>query len=108
MVIYLSGPISSSRDTAPDRFGAAARLLMVAGHTVMNPIDIGTSLQRTLGRIPSEREYLHLDFSYLLMCDAVALLPGWLKSDGAQKEKAIAEWSGIKVAEIEEYLKAKS
>jgi hypothetical protein len=49
---------------------------------------------------PSEY-YMARDLPAVISCDAIALLPGWRKSDGATKELAVAQWTGKQVLDAE-------
>ena len=45
----------------------------------------------------SMEKALAYDLSVITHCDAIALLPGWEDSEGAAKEKQVAEWCAIDI-----------
>ena len=61
-------------------FRAAAAALREAGYHVTNPAENG--LPPTADRT----DHLRLDIKHLMDCEAVATLPGWMGSEGAQLE----------------------
>ena len=43
--------------------------------------------------------WYELDLEWMVMCDAVLLLPNWKESSGAQAERALAKYLGMPVFE---------
>lgn len=83
--IYLAGPMTGLPDHNFPAFHAAARHLTAAGWEVCNPAE------NFGGRTDLPREqYLRADVAMLVQCDAIALLPGWEESRGAQLEYLVA------------------
>lgn len=83
--IYIAGPMTGLPDHNFPAFDAAARRLEKAGWEVINPAD------NFGGRVNLPRaSYLRVDVSLLLQCDALALLPAWEDSRGAQLEYLLA------------------
>lgn len=81
MKIYISGPISGTKDHT-ERFEKAERALTATGHTVINP-------ERVNGQMPwgtTQEEYMRLSFELLSMCDTIFMLQGWQQSKGAKEE----------------------
>jgi len=83
--LYIAGPMTGLPDHNYPAFHDAAKRASAAGWDVANPAD------NFGGRtdLPRER-YLRADVAMLAQCDAVALLPGWEQSQGAQLEYLIA------------------
>ena len=82
--LYLSGPMTGLPLLNRPAFHAAARQLREAGFDVFNPAEMdepdGISWVQCLRR----------DIRELMDCEAVATLPGWKRSRGAQLEAYIA------------------
>lgn len=111
MNIYLAGPMQGIKDFNFPAFRKAASLLRRKGHIVFNPAekdeqkhgkDISKSKTGDLKDAESKgfslREALAADTQYIaLEADAVALLPGWENSKGAQAEWALARALGHKI-----------
>jgi hypothetical protein len=114
--IYLAGPMRGYKDFNFPLFNLYAKNLRAGGHSVFNPAesdvtqwgvedlktatgDEGEVAKRlgyegnTLARICFLK-----DTQYICKhADAVALMPGWEKSKGANAEKALAEALGLEV-----------
>ena len=88
MTIYLSGPITGVPDPE-DRFIVAEILIEEMGPTVINPAIL------PLGLKPAD--YMRISLAELEAADAVALLPGWERSRGAQIEVLSALYVGKKL-----------
>lgn len=105
--IYLAGPMQGIPDFNFPRFNAVARALRADGHEVFNPAekDIerhgGTNIAagNKNGSLEeakknhgfSLRQALSEDLNYIcLVANAIAMLPGWEKSNGAQAEHRTA------------------
>lgn len=89
MKIYLSGPIRGVADYK-DRFRKAAAAVEDLGHLAMDPAASpfdGGSL----------REVMRWDLILLTACDAILMLPGWEQSGGANVERYLAEYLGMRV-----------
>jgi hypothetical protein len=82
--LYLSGPMSGLPDLNFPVFHAAAAALRADGWTVINPAEITTDHGARW------EDCLRLDIAQLVTCEAIALLPGWEKSEGATLEAHIA------------------
>lgn len=90
MRIYLSGPMSGLTDPSP-AFHAYAAQLRAAGHEVVNPADLNPEPGKTW------HDCLRTDIRELCGCDALALLPGWERSAGANLELHLAHRLGMEV-----------
>lgn len=94
--IYIAGPMTGLPDLNFAAFHAAAEQFKRAGWTVANPAD------NFGGRIDLPREqYLRADVAMLINCDAVAMLPGWEESQGAQLEYLLARELGLAVLDAQ-------
>jgi len=112
MNIYLSGPMRGYPQFNFPAFFEAAAKLRLTGHYVFSPAerdhqqhgeevwkynatgDLGPAVQKGF----SLREALAADMKFICLdADAIAMLPGWEKSKGANAEKACAEALGLEV-----------
>lgn len=92
--IYLAGPIDDVPEGNKPLFNkletewnSCPRILAFNPHKIKKP----------KGFEPTWYNYMRLCVPVLMSCDAIAMLPGWEKSSGATKEKAIAEMFNFKV-----------
>jgi hypothetical protein len=102
MKLYISGPISNPnlKTVKANKavFNVAEVQLDAAGHSVINPIKNG---------VPDDApwvDHMRADIKMLMDCDAVATLPGWANSTGAQIEVEIAHMLGLPVRPYAEWL----
>ena len=116
MKIYIAGPMRSIPHFNFPAFHAAAAQLRSEGHFVFNPAErdiaktgVDISQDNLTGDNDlaaskygfSLREALKDDLEFIcLEADAVALLPGWQASKGAQAERATALALGLHVFEL--------
>lgn len=89
--IYLSGPMTGLPDLNFPAFHAEAARLRALGYQVANPAEINPTPDE------SWQSCLRKDLAALLACDALALLPGWEKSLGANLELHVAHRVGIEI-----------
>ena len=112
MKIYLSGPMRGLKDFNFPAFDDGQSFLESLGHKVFSPAQQdrlrGFNLMgRTGHEDVSEfgmniRETLAMDTEFIaLEADAVALLPGWERSNGALAEMYLARAVGIPVGLLE-------
>lgn len=98
--VYISGPMTSvgpptwnlpAFDKARDKFKAM-------GWDVVSPADVGRAdgIDYTTMTVEesdaNRRQYAQRDLALVLSCDAIAMLPNWERSDGAQAEYYAAKW----------------
>lgn len=94
---YLSGPMRGLPEHNYPTFNAveaalAAWLLGLIhgdGFEILNP---ARNFDGDQGRPTTE--YMQKDMELVLRSDVVVLLPGWEKSEGADRETKLAEWTG--------------
>lgn len=96
-MIYISGPMTGLPDLNFPAFHAAAAKLRAAGHQVVNPAELDAA---DAGKVMEWADYLRRDIKTLMDCKAVALLPNWEQSRGAQLEVYIAQQLGMLVAPV--------
>lgn len=94
MKVYLSGPMTGLPDFNRPAFVDAERLLSCYGVDVLNPARHGFDPAKTWA------DYMRLALLDVAACDAVALLPGWERSRGAQLEVHVASSLGIPVQDL--------
>lgn len=99
MKLYLAGPMSGIKDFNFPAFHAAATVLRGLGHSVWSPAerDEAEGFNPTTDKAQPLRHYMRFDLPAVLDCDAVAVLPGWRKSKGAQLEVHVATQCSIPV-----------
>ena len=90
MKIYLAGPMRGIPDANFPAFFAAANMLRDAGHEVFSPMEVP---EKGL----AYRQYLMIDLNWIgNQAQAIALLPGWEKSFGANVEWSLARALDLK------------
>ena len=113
MRLYLSGPITGLPDLNKPVFEAATKALVAVGHQVLNPHVVCTIMSSHNCKgpcTPSEdllpwADYLRADLASMLYdCDALAMLPGWENSRGAQLEHHVATALGWEIRPWTEWL----
>ncbi len=109
MKIYIAGPMRGIEDFNFPAFHKAAAELRALGHEVFSPaekdIEIhGDHFKSAVGdeaEAPSAfnlRDALGMDLAWICKeADAIAMLPGWHNSKGANAEHATAVALGLKV-----------
>ncbi len=91
--VYLSGPMSNMPDFNFPAFNTEAERLRALGYDVINPVDINPDTTTPYN------ECLRNDLKALLDCDTIAMLDGWMDSNGAHLEMHVAQRVGIRVVE---------
>lgn len=87
--IYLSGPMTGLPDNNFPAFMHWALYLQESGYEVVNPAEITVD--------GTWEQCLRADLRELCTCDALALMPGWEASKGAQLELHIAHRLGMAI-----------
>lgn len=91
---YLSGAMSGLPDHNFPAFHAEAAKLRAAGWDVVNPAELNPDTTMTW------EECLRVDIRELCGCDAIALMPGWERSKGANLELHVAHRLGLEVIHL--------
>ena len=100
--LYLAGPMTGLPDFNYPAFHEAAARLRAAGFEVVNPAEDGLPVEAPW------TQHLKLAITKLMTCDAVAILPGWRNSAGAQLEVHNAVHLDMLVRSVEGWLISKS
>lgn len=87
---YIAGPMRGIPKSNRPAFIEAAQRLRGAGYEVFSPAEISQGEATNEAFAGAMRELL----PELLKCDAVAVLPGWAKSEGAKLEVLVALSTG--------------
>lgn len=118
MKVYLSGPMRGIPDFNFPAFDAAAAYLRSHGHEVFNPAEkdrehdpIGKTWKSKTGDIKAaesagfdRRKAIRADLDYIIdHAEAIALLPGWEASKGAQAELWLGKFLDLNVWHLSQY-----
>lgn len=103
--LYLAGPMTGLPDHNVPVFHAATAELRAAGYEVTSPAELNVSEPIADPDKPGAwGRYMRRDIPHLLKCDAVALLPGWLMSEGANLEVIVAKRVHMQCLDVEQWL----
>jgi hypothetical protein len=91
--IYLSGPMAGLPEHNFPAFHATAAELRAAGYDVVNPAELDNHGKTWEG-------CLRTDLRELCTCEAIALMPGWERSKGANLELHVAHRLGMEVMHL--------
>lgn len=92
--IFISGKMTGLPEWGYPAFHVAAAKWRALGWHVENQAEAfggDTSLPRTV--------YMKAAIRALLTCDAIALLPNWMDSEGARLEAMVAREAGLEILE---------
>ena len=95
MKIYIAGPITGTKDYN-ERFYAAATAILRKGHEPINPTDLCMLIPVYGPNAISYGHIMNICKALLGACDAIYLMPGWQRSNGARVEHAEAFNRGLK------------
>ena len=106
MKVYIAGPMRGKPDFNFPAFHAAAASFRADGHEVFNPAEADLSEFNTVENVQAfyehDKEYMkrHVmrkDLLWILdHAEAIAMLPGWMNSPGANAELALAKYLNLK------------
>jgi hypothetical protein len=103
MKVYIAGPMTGLPFYNYPAFQVAAVALDRAGYEVLTPVHDG-DLDEQGNALFSWQFYLRRALKMVTDADALALLPGWENSKGANLEKTIADGLGLPVKSLAEWL----
>jgi nucleoside 2-deoxyribosyltransferase len=92
-MIYVSGPVTKNKN-ATEQFEEADKFLRKRGHIPLNPIRIDAPHPLKMGKW---LYYMRKSVELLMKSDALFLLDGWEKSDGARIEFDLCIKLGIPI-----------
>lgn len=95
MKIYIAGPITGTEDYI-ERFIAANTAIIRKGHEAVNPVFINRVIPTVGETAISYGHIMNICKALLGACDAIYLMPGWQRSNGARIEHAEAINRGLK------------
>ena len=98
--IFLSGPMTGIPDHNYPAFHRAARFLREQRHEVYSPAEYPH--EGPLEDFPLEKAEADYAVFILTRADTIALLPGWGKSLGVARERALADERGLDVLHLSE------
>lgn len=99
MTIYLSGPMTGLPEFNIPAFNYAASALRSFGYQVVVPHEVCP-----YDPAKSWADYVREDLRWLLKCEAVATLPGYTNSRGANMEVHVATQLDMPVKPVAEWL----
>ena len=108
--VYLAGPMRGIPEYNFPAFYAAAKALRDIGCEVWSPAENDVEkdgFDPTKDKAQPMCHYMRRDLPAVLNSDAVVVLPGWEKSEGAQLEAHVAKKCGIPIHELDAMLAAK-
>ena len=95
MKIYIAGPISGTNDYSK-RFYEAAAGILNKGHEPVNPTDLAMVIPLEGPNAITYSQTMTICKALLGACDAIYMMPGWQKSNGARQEHDEAVNKGLK------------
>ncbi len=101
--LYLSGPMTNMPDLNRPAFNDMALKLRRRGYAVINPPELDS--KEPCG---TWEDCLRRDLRALTRCDAIATLPGWKKSRGANLEVFVGKALSYPVRSAKFYLNRKT
>ena len=111
MKIYVSGKIAGlTEENFRESFARGCALVISEGYTPVSPLEVLACEEESCNEAGDRLEngdylhswqcYLRYDLIAMLDCDAIAMLPNWNTSTGAQFELDVARRIGFQVYHI--------
>lgn len=102
--IYLSGPMRDQPRYNFDAFEAAAKDLRSKGWNVISPHEMDIEVGFNPDNDVPDEEFFNAAMKRDVLAiveaaDAIAMLPGWLRSTGSMAEAWLAKWKHIPIYE---------
>lgn len=98
--LYLSGPMTGIKDLNVPAFTRAAKKLRAAGYKVVNPPELDDK-----EHADTWEGCLRRDLRYVVDCEAIATLPRWTRSRGANLEIHVGRALSMPVHTVEWFLR---
>lgn len=95
MKIYIAGPISGTTDYE-ERFEEAERAIQRKGHEAVNPVHIRSVIETVGTNAIRYDKLMNICKALVGACDAIYMMPGWQRSNGARIEHTEAINRGLK------------
>ena len=100
-VVYVAGPMRGYENNNHDEFDRVSKeLVKTKMFEVVNPAkldrDAGVDSSNDMTKLEL-REALQRDFNAIFDCDAMYMMKGWEKSEGARAEHALATALGMRL-----------
>jgi hypothetical protein len=89
--VYISGPMTGYVDFNKPRFNQEADRLRSLGYDVVNPAELNPDPTTPW------QQCLRKDIAELVTCDALVMIEGWERSNGAHLEIHIAHRVGMEI-----------
>lgn len=95
MKIYIAGPISGTTDYEK-RFEDAEREIQRKGHEAVNPVHVRSVIETVGTNAIRYDKLMNICKALVDACDAIYMMPGWQKSNGARQEHDEARDKGLR------------
>ena len=95
MKIYIAGPISGTTDYE-ERFEEAERSIQRKGHEAVNPVHIRSVIETVGTNAIRYDKLMNICKALVGACDAIYMMTGWQRSNGARQEHDEAVDKGLK------------
>ena len=95
MKIYIAGPIYGPTDYE-ERFEEAERAIQRKGHEAINPVHIRSVIETVGANAIRYDKLMNICKALVDACDAIYMMPGWQRSNGARQEHDEAVNKGLR------------